>query len=293
MKPSSSSLLFPTIPTPPSLPLEPSPFKLQQQQEFQEGRGGTLPNHFNNTFTTDSRQFSLGRWELKKPSNSTTSTQGLMERSLLALNSISSEGGGGGVGDQKKKEGERERERERVSSSLVLDPRQFLNDLIDQDDKEEEEEEESLSIWDRDEDDNCSISTFSTNPTTLSSNSNSNSNWSSSSSSVPPVPPIFDPFNNSYRNNDNSNLQTPFQQRGHQQQQERKDSSLFHFGSKDLFEKPRNALTGRLRSTESITDAGTGKGIGFGINLGNNSWNSYAKGGGGGGDGEESSVVQK
>ncbi|GAA5971018.1 hypothetical protein JCM3765_002764 [Sporobolomyces pararoseus] len=216
------------------------------------------------TGSTDSRQFSLGRWEIRKASRSSnadiqvrgssSSTSGLMERSLISTSSSSAadlgeEGGNaGGRGQQ------------RISSALVLDPRQFLTDagLFDNEDcrnnhllssdlssnevkKEEakEEEGETFSVWG---DDTESVSTYSTAPTTVSSR------WSRSGGSQQRQPSSSLCQVGGIGSN---------------------STDLFHFGSTNLFSKPPSALVGRsssglfpnpVNSDVSFSQAGGGRG---------------------------------
>ncbi|GAA5875785.1 hypothetical protein JCM16303_003995 [Sporobolomyces ruberrimus] len=205
--------------------------------------------------TSNSRLFSLGRWELRKPSSSTSTnlgrsreeeeakeeegefgTRGLMERKLSF-----SKGGGGGDRVQPPPH-------QRVSS-LALNPQEFLVDsgLFDDEDEphREEEEGETFSTWD----------------TLTEITSTTTTDWQSCSSvssySTAPT--------------------TAFWRSGNRQggggvagggggEKRGGADSTFHFGSVNLFAKPPQALVGRSTSGLFPRQEGGEKGnVGLGI----------------------------
>ncbi|GAA5896236.1 uncharacterized protein JCM6883_006844 [Sporobolomyces salmoneus] len=214
---------------------------------------------FTGKFSTDSRQFSLGRWELRKPSPfnhdnispsrvSSTSTVGLMDRSLSR--------------PKEEELDEKDAQGKRISSALVLDPRQFLTDSglfpstsPDHDheqgrkEREEEEEEgETYSVWD---DSSSSIVSTSYSSITAPTTVDSVYSRSAGASTVD-------------RARGGGGI-------GGTEEGGKTREDEFHFGTMNLFEKPPNALVGRegsgLFPKAGGTKAGDG-GVGLGIDFG-------------------------
>ncbi|GAA6059604.1 hypothetical protein JCM10212_005103 [Sporobolomyces blumeae] len=250
--PASTSTSAPELPRPPSTS---SPFLYAAQSSSLDH----IPLF---TGESDSRKFSLGRWELRKPSANPSphfastvtppdergvterreedqreglyaskaaglaTTQGLMERSLSSNDPAPTR---------------------RIVSSLVLDPREFLAETgLEYDaarDGDDDKAGETCSTWE----------SVTDAPSLLTSNSTSSissaSRYAPSIASSSSVPTTVSSRYDHARAHGPNGVTPPGRQR---------DSS-FHFGSVDLFAKPPQPLFGRtVSSASSSSFAGQG-----------------------------------